>query len=593
MEKKNSGIYVWFYQRFLLGLLLVLAVVGGISTTIYLISERKIKEVAFEKSDQEIEYYIGKIDEILMEAEDVADQMTSTLILNGTSASNFSLRNYASITFVKSFSYFQQSILQAFPYVYDIRIYELKNGVMITPNNVALLTEEEKTRLYELGKDRSREWLDGGEDEDLEGRIENSRLVIPVSGYTQDLQYLVIVEMDNQEIFRRISGMMVDESIIGILDSGEKVIFNQELLEEKGILEGLKNGENRRQTVKGNDGNYLVTEAKSEINGWQYIVAIQENELTSGIREVQTLIIGVGLIFSILIIVVLFCLARKLFIPVKSIKSLVNQIDGTQHSEIKNELVLLDYQIRDVVQMLEMERHRNTVMKDSLEQREQELKQYSLYKRLFGGDLDQPQEKTEKDEGQEQDAGAAYVCAVVEVETGAKEARYRVGRTSEVWEKILQGAEHILEAIFSKQGIEYEKLRIMKPDEAKIYILITLNQPVEERVFAHQLKAELQFYQNLLLGYFGCACTIGIGNIADSVSQISKSRLTAEEYLKYKFVLGTHQCICRYDVESDTELMSYMDYYYIKGDLKEKLKTCTPGELRAIIRQYFDAVMEK
>ena len=69
MEKRGYKIYAWFYQKFLLVLVVSLMVVAALSCAVYGVAKKTIKKMAFEKSEVEIRYFIRDIDSIFQEAE--------------------------------------------------------------------------------------------------------------------------------------------------------------------------------------------------------------------------------------------------------------------------------------------------------------------------------------------------------------------------------------------------------------------------------------------------------------------------------------------------------------------------------------------
>lgn len=580
MKEKESQLVSWLYKKFLIFLFLSLAVVTILSYALYAVADRKIKEIQFQKNEVEIHYFIRDIDEIFKNAESIGDQITNNLILSGILAQDFNIRNYSSVVSLKNIRFFQESVLEAYPDVLDIRTYHLKNGICISTTTITTFDPDSLAALQEQGFFSKRHWIDPGMELGFEKQNQNSRLLIPVYGYNQSLDCLIVVEMDNDHIYRQISTDTMDsDMIVGILDAEGRNILSQYLNQSRGFQKEWVRGRDGQRIENSPDGDYLVTEESSKVNGWKYAVAVPERKVTSGIDSVRRLVVGIAVLFCILIIIVLICLANQLILPFKSINEFLYHIENQEQTGEKNQLQVLDYRIRDVVRQLELEKSKNQSMKESLEQNERTLRPYALYKLLFGDFSDKEGMRNRLEQlGME---FSAYCVFVIEFDMEGKESRFELGNTEETREKLLTGAEHILRAFLKDSAFSMEMVPVVRPVSYRIYGVTDLYETAE-------LKTRLQFYQNLLLQYFHCTSMIGIGNPVAEIEEVTKSRENAEKILKYRFILGSGHVFDAHDIEAADNPTYMREVNYGKHYLLEGLKNCNPGEIRKIIQGYLD-----
>ena len=588
MERKQYRIYAWFYRRFLLFLAISMLVIAGICLTIYSIAEKELRNSEFEKSELEIEYFIRDIDEIFMEALEAGDQVTHNLIIGDVVSRRFDLRNYDSIRAIKNIIYFQNSILEAYPYIWEIQTYELNNGLCISSSGIAGLGNLQKEELEALSAERQRRWLKP-EELSFAGDSENSRLAIPVYGYDQRYRCLILIEMDNEKIYDMIADRTADSTrTVSILDGEGRVLYNREGLEQIGILDQAETAAAGHQILQGTDGRYLVTAHISDINGWKYTAAVPETEIIGRILEIRQGIAVLILVFCLMILAALYGMARRLFAPVKSIKSLLNSLERPEQWNVKNEITLLDYQIRDVVRQLQRERHKNLMMQEQLEQSEKEEKTYLLYKLLFGN-----REYSGTEESAFLRLGIPQrpcVCAAAELELDGSAAAGNAGFPAELREKVLTGAEYILDTLMKERQMEYRRLRICAGTFTRIYLVCFLPEQ-EEPYSGQELKADFRFYQNLLLQYFGCLSTVAIGGEKAGPGALSESREEAEKLLGYKFAMGPGQVLL-YSEEEQQSAAAAADYHRERMNLKKEVDACGPAQLEEILRRYGHRIQE-
>ena len=565
-------------------LLVSLMVVAALSCAVYGVAKKTIKKMAFEKSEVEIRYFIRDIDSIFQEAEDIGDQVTNNLILSDLISEKFSLSNYASVALLKNIRQFQMAILEVYPYVEDVRTYDLNNGICVSASRITVLDPENTQKFKEVTQNMRRHWIDPGEENLLDGSCINSRLLMPIRDYHQNFQCLVVVEMKNQEIYDQILNQ--DQNMItGIFDSHSQVIFNKALLEEAGIENNMLSGAPGYWREQGKDGWYLVTVENSKINGWKYLMAVPERIVTFELLQVRKLIVLITGLFGVMIILVLYCMGKQLLLPIKSIKILLADMEDMEDYGTKNEIMLLDYRIRDVVKQLELEKDKNEYMKTYLERQERELEQYSFYRVIFG-------EYSDSDQLSAQESilgfsGISYICFVVELKVKERLTSQSVGYQEEVCSKIVRGAKYILGVLMEEDGISHRELVVSHMDETKIYGIVSVKEP-SSHAFIHELKTELQFYQNILLQYFQCVSVIGIGH-EGTWKELSKSRESGEELLKYQFIVPGNQVLSQIDLEN-REGDLYSKYYNGKQIMKEGLRSCRSEDVKDILQQYLEGL---
>lgn len=68
MEKRTHGFYNWIYRELIIVILVSLFVVIAISSVVYAVAEDKTKQIAFDKSELEISYFINNLDRHFKEA---------------------------------------------------------------------------------------------------------------------------------------------------------------------------------------------------------------------------------------------------------------------------------------------------------------------------------------------------------------------------------------------------------------------------------------------------------------------------------------------------------------------------------------------
>lgn len=584
MEKRGYKIYAWFYQRFLLILVISLMVVAALSYAAYSVAEKTIKKIAFEKSEVEIRYFIRDIDNIFQEAEDMGDQVTNNLILSDLISDKFSLSNYASVTSLKNIRQIQMAILEVNPYVEDVRTYDLNNGICISASRITVLDQAKIQKFREASQNMKRHWIDPGEENMLDGSSNNSRLLMPIRDYHQNFQCLVAVEMKNQMIYDQILNQ--DQNMMtGIFDSHGQVIFNKKELEEAGIENNTASNVTGYRMEQGKDGWYLVTVENSKINDWKYLMAVPEKLFTFELIQVRKLITLITGLFGVMIIAALYCMGKQLFLPIKSMKKLLADVEDGEDYGTKNEIMLLDYRIRDVIKQLELEKDKNECMKTHLKQQEKELEQYSFYRVIFGefSDLDllRAQEKVFGF------SGLFYLSFVVELKLEDRLSGQSVGYQKEVCNKIVSGARYILGMLMEENEISHRELAVSHMAGTKIYGVVSMKES-SVRDFIRELKTELQFYQNILLQYFHCVSIIGIG-CAGAWEELSKSRESGERLLKYQFIVPGNQILSQTDLETG-EGDFYPEYYNHKQIMKEGLRNCRSGEVKDTLQQYLEGV---
>lgn len=563
MGKQNREVYKLIYRELIAVILIVLAVIFAISSIVYAVTEEKIKQITFDKSELEIGYFIENLDRHFKEAEDIGNQVTSNLILSGLISQKFDLANYANIESVKIFQQFQQSVLNGVPYIKDVRTYELYNGIRISTNTIEMMDTAQLNKVQEFSQDISRQWLDPGEICKIEPDNENSRLVIPVYGYNQELHCIVIVEMNNDWIYEQVSANHTDKkNNIGIFGARGLPIYNEEFLNAAGIPIDSDSEKEKRVVKTVKDVRYLVTEEKSRINQWTYITAVPESAIMPEIMQVRRLIIIIMAVFSLILILSILYSTKKLILQLSGFKNLMGHLDSFDYQTgVKNKLKMLDYQIGSVVK---------------------ELSRSYLY-RVMQGDYSETEWKSIANKLNFD--FQKYMIIIIDLKLDSKKYKGTLGYQKNIQEKVFYGASHVLSILFDEHNDEYETNIVNSINRSRIYALLCFR---TDNVNYYQIRTDLYFYQNVLMQTMHCGTMIGIGKTVESLAEISISREEAEALLESKFMLSGNQLL--YCEKRESEEFRYSKYNMLRQQFKASLLTCSSADIKKVFEEYKEKI---
>lgn len=564
MEKKQGGFYRWIYRELAIVAAAALAVVMAVSSIVYAVAEEKIKQSVFDKTELETRYFIRDLDRHFEEAEGIGNQIVSNLILSGIMSRKFQLTSYASIEAIKSVQQFQQAILNNVSYIKDVKIYELYNGICISNSTIETLNAETLKNLQKYSREFSRKWLDPGASCLIGTDIQNSKLLLSACGYNQKFRCIVVVEMNNDWIYRQVEEENLGRSSsVGILGFDGRKIYNEEFLDlitEKSGAAFIKGRIIRK--VQGE--RYLVTEEKSGINDWVYVSAVPESAIMPEILQIRKIIAGIMVFFGMLMFGGMMYAARHLIEQMSGLKNLQSQLDRIDSQiGVKNNLKMLDYHIGTFTRELN--------------------RSYML--RLLQGNYsgDDWQFFTEKLNM----AFSHYLCMAVDLKLDGKTHKSVLGFQERVRKRVVYGAERLLSIILKESGSEYNTYILEDIRQSRVYVLLGFQ---KQLVHLDAIKIKIHFYQNVLLQTLQCISVVGMGKIVDSPADICVSKEQAEQLVKNGVLLESgNQLYC---AEQKIKEMSYSEYTRFRTQLKSELLKANAAEVESILRSRKEKLQE-
>lgn len=519
-----------------------LVVVIAVSCVVYVVAEEKIKQSVFDRIELETQYFIRDLDRHFNEAEGIGNQIISNLILSGIMTRQFQLSNYSSIEAVKSVQQFQQTILNGAPYINDVKIYELYNGMCISNSTIEKLDPAGLDCLQQYSREFSRKWLDPGESCLLGRDLRNSRLLLTAGGYNQKYRCIVVVEMNNEWIYKQVEiDNLGRSSRIGILGSEDRKIYNEDFLYS--VTEHSAATIKEKTVCRVNDARYLVLEEKSDINGWKYIAAVPETTIMPEILRIRRIIVYILISFGAILFSFMMYVGKYLIYELSEFKNLYAYLDHMEsRTSVKANLKLLDNKVAFF---------------------NRELK-HSYMMRLIQGNY--PLEYWKDITERMQLFFCKYLCLIVDLKLDGNKHKNVLGFQNRIRKSTFYEAEKLVVQVLKQSEPSSEVYVLEDVRKSRIYVLLGFQ---SNDIHMDEMKVNLHFYQNVLLQSQYCISNIGIGTIVDTPEDICISKEEAEHLVNSGVMRGHRSSL--FCAEHKKQELDYPEYNRFRVKLKLSL----------------------
>jgi two-component system response regulator YesN len=436
------------------------------------------------------------------------------------------------------------NIQNVYSFIRSIGLYNLDNGrkfdTLDIPIDEAVLISSRVKHIEIYPRKAVTRYYDYVKEYDLVTFI-----IFPEYSMSKTSSSVIVINIDQNYIINTVSsiGGVSFEPSTFVMDSEGLIVSHSDPLlfmhdiSGQNYVQSILDDENQAGSLVTNIDNekHLVTYIKSDKFDWSFVSVKQYNKLVANIHELQKTIIIVSVIIVIVGIIVSFMLTSAIYNPIKSLMEKVGSINAGRVDEYQ---YLLDAFIKS--------RESSEMLSTSIKKASCLIKENYIYNLLKGGSgrFNLLQEVFSNIGNH---LSSRYYCLFIFKIDDIKNIKlYKT-------EKEVSLLRFIVSNISQELLLRHFKNDSCSVEEDEVAVLALMNDDsLPDEVFL--TLAEIQ---DAIRKHFNFTVSIYIGDVLESIRELSKSYKTLKEYGRYRLFLGYESIIDHRKYATQAEKTSF------------------------------------
>lgn len=575
-----------------------------VSSSIFIITERNMEEEISRSNMDMLKQTKVSVDNILESTERISQQLVrnkevqkfwNTRLDGNADNKTFFINETVANTINAA-----ESLLEGVIYIDQISIYSLYNNVMVTSGSRtyrklgnSFLSNYQQS----INANGFNIWIEPGDTDIFGQKSDSIQLVSFIYETFNKPQGFVLIKLRSNEFMKLINSIHIRKSgfISLISKNGSVILSKSDRTEDKNVLKqisGKIHAADGYEKITYSGVTYLCSYVTSIYNNWSYVVVLPTDELEFKKKEIGNFTLLICLIFILINTVISYAISRDIYNPILLIESLVK---GERPQEKKleklwsrnDEFGRINRGIDSFLSQLSEEKEikdsvekENYSLKKRLEDNVSQMKEYFLYKLMYGDITDMEKIREQALFLGIPEAGNFLVMLVEfdrSFDTIVKDLDEN--QQASIKDGILNIFEKAIANVTGLVKIFYER----NEGEERIVALLTLAGSTFEEAAEGipAVKQMCDFIKNAIYSNFSFTVTISLGKSCSGLGNIQNSYDEANKALKYKFVLGTNTVIVKNEIEESPGMG--MSQYSYKNHIKNCLKAKNIKEISKVL----------
>jgi AraC-like DNA-binding protein len=585
-----------FIKILMILILVTIVPIDIISVVGFTIARSNLREEVIRSSSDLLRQTRSGIDLILRNTESIYRKISRNNTVQEFLSRDVDLLRYDDIELVKTVQNVLQSFKEGTSYIDEIGVYSGESRMLFstqTGEYTRFGTGDTRgmDELVELASHKL--WVTRSERMILDetDRIQFLKLIY---GNTRSIGFVLITLVD-EEILNLVQTLHSRaSSYMAVVDDAGSVIVNSRGNEAELPFDPAQLDSRAGHTRLSVDGkNLLVTHHTSDYNGWKYVAVLDEKELYSGIDTVRNLFLVVGAVFTGLVLLLSFVVARGFYRPISIIERLIEGTttgdgDAQRVGSAKNALGHVMAGVDRLRTQLEQERDQrldvsreNLELKVDLRRNYVELKKYLMYSVLYCGEPD-TKELTRQSQLLEISLSSVFYALVVQLDEASAELLRRRDKreTADTRTALLDELRTALSRIAAPKIVFYE-------EESRIVAVFAERRG--EELDCETVRDAAAGYLRTIGATHGLTGSVAVGDGRHcGLEGIRDAYHEATTAMRSRFFAGADDVVPYSALKSDPEIESTLDAR--RSRLEEALLVRDADEIAAVLDEVRSAV---
>lgn len=411
----------------------------------------------------------------------------------------------------------------------------------------------------------------------LAGTYRVITMVYPLT-YTSSFQGLLVINIKEDELGKVLDqGVLKSNGEITVISpdghvvlSSVKGLVTADISDREYISQILSSGKSAGFTqTKINNESYIVIYARSEYNGWIYLIECSIQDVLTNFNVFRSIIFAISFIMTIVGIPACYFTSRSLYNPVKSIVDRIRVQRGITDEKGTNEMDVISNALNDVLKQ-------GNQLRMLYESNARKLLENSLLSLIKG--------KTDRDTMQYLPFDEEYyTCIIITIDNLNSYTRRFAGDEGYYIKELILKLFLDMMNSYKCAGVQYDK--------GSMVIVVNLS---EESILPYksgvaQLLGEIK--EKVYEVYDG-TLTITVGNCHKGCENVETAFEEARNLAKYRLTLGSNKIITAWNTGGKQN----NEYYYPYSTEKHIfnfLKIGSINELMESVNNFFAEIREK